>query len=352
MKTKIWKKFSRKNLALIASSGVLIFVYQNCSRGFQTIENMSDFSSIAGSLQMQVGAFQKNPFTCASADVQSANSTQRMTRVQYANNLKNLIGAQAYPQFDSAVNTLYSDILKKTVGDFSNTISDTQMTAYQMIAESVYVYLKANVSVLQQLGGTCSQTTPLASICRDAFIQKIGLLAFHRPLTASEVQSWATNVFALGTDTNDSMAATIYAMMLAPDFLLHIEVGDGTSADTNTFNLTPYEVAARLSYGLMDAPPDQDLLDAAAAGQLSTSAQIEAQVDRILQTQPARDKINNFFTFWLDPRRYPAGDFGTDFLQGVDVAATNDEYARELTEYVDYVVFTKKGTFQDLITGA
>jgi hypothetical protein len=346
---KFLDQFKMKILAQSACLGVCLLLFQNCGPSFQVAEFES--TSSGGALLTSSGSFKQNPFSCTAPDVQAVNSLQRMTRIQYANNLKSLVGAQASTQVANLINTLYEDTLKKNVKDFSNTITDNQMTAYQSIAEGVYTYLRATPAVVQQLGGACFQITPLTAACRDAAIQKLGLAAFRRPLTAIEVKQWATDVFSQGENVNDSLGLLIYALMQSPDFLLHLELGDSTSAAAGTFQLTSYEVASRLSYGLMDSPPDQKLYEAAAAGQLATLAQVELQVDRLLATPEAQAKVRNFFTYWLDPRRYSASNFSADFLQGLDVAAANDEFARELYEYVDNIVFTKKGSFEDLIVG-
>jgi hypothetical protein len=326
--------------------GLCFVFFQNCGGAFETLD-MTSIANSSGALGTVAGAFKQNPFVCSSASVQSVSSLKRMNRIQYANNLKSLVGAATQSQMTGVINTLYEDSLKKNVKDFSNTITDNQMSAYQSIAENVYVSLKGNPSAIQQLGGACFQTTSVTAACRDSIIQNLGLHAFRRPLTPAEVTSWATDFFAMGENPSDSVALTVYAMMLSPDFLLRFELGDANSADATTYNVTPYEVASRISYGLMDSPPDDALYAAAAAGQLSTLAQVQIHVDRLLQTPEAKAKVRSFFTYWLDPRRY--SNFAPDFLQGLDVNGANDEFARELGEYVDNMVFNDRATFQDLI---
>ena len=46
--------------------------------------------------------------------------------------------------------------------------------------------------------------------------------------------------------------------------------------------LTPFEKASALSYFLTDGPPDAELLAAARAGALETTAQLEAHTRRLL----------------------------------------------------------------------
>jgi hypothetical protein len=55
--------------------------------------------------------------------------------------------------------------------------------------------------------------------------------------------------------------------------------------------MTPYETASMLSYFLTDDAPDAQLLDAAAQSKLNTPAEVGAHVDRILQTEVAKQNI-------------------------------------------------------------
>lgn len=333
----------------IIAIGVCLVVFQNCGPTYVTT-SMSSLASSGSSLNSTPGSYKQNPFVCKAPNVQSITPLLRMTRTQYANNLKSLVGAATYTQAAPLINSLYDDALKKNVKDFSNTISDNQMTAYQALAENVYNYIKDTPAVVQQLGGTCIQQTTVTATCIETAIKKLGLLAFRRPITAAELNLWKTNIYTQGATPSEGLAFSIYAFMLAPDFLLHLELGQDTTT-TASYDLTPYEVASRLSYGITDSPPDQLLYDAAAASELSTLKQIEPHVDRLLATAEAKNKISQFFNYWLDPRRYSATTFSPDFLVGLDVNSANDESSREMNEYINYVIFTKKGSFDDLILG-
>lgn len=341
---------SRSQIQLFSATltlGICLIVFQNCGPTFETtIMSSMDESSLSS----VPGSYKENPFVCKTPSVQSINSLQRMTRAQYANNLKSLVGMETYNQAAPLINSLYDDVLKRDVKDFSNTIADSQMTAYQALAEKVFNYIKNTPAVVQALGGTCIQQATVTTLCIETAINKLGQLAFRRPVTAAELSLWKNDIYTQGSTASESLAFVVYAMMLAPDFLLHFEVGKSAVAATS-FALTPYEVASRISYGITDSPPDQLLYDAAAAGQLATLQQVEFHVDRLLATPEAKNKILQFFTYWLDPRRYSSTSFAADFLQGLDVNAANDEFSRELSEYINYIIFTKKGSFDDLILG-
>jgi hypothetical protein len=60
-----------------------------------------------------------------------------------------------------------------------------------------------------------------------------------------------------------------------------------------------YDVASRLAFGLWDSLPDQNLLDAAAAGQLGTREQVVRQARRMVVDSRARSKLREFLLHWL-----------------------------------------------------
>ncbi len=86
--------------------------------------------------------------------------------------------------------------------------------------------------------------------------------AFRRPPTQAEIDSY-TKVLAAGQGPA-AWTPVVRAVLADPAFLYlenHTQVKPGTPAP-----LTPYELAARLSYAFRGVPPDDELLNLAAAG--------------------------------------------------------------------------------------
>ncbi|HEU5076847.1 MAG TPA: DUF1592 domain-containing protein [Polyangiaceae bacterium] len=102
------------------------------------------------------------------------------------------------------------------------------------------------------------------------FIAALGRRAYRRPLTAEEQQTYeglfASAASLSGTDSAFVKGArlVIRAMLQSPHFLYRTELGsDGAQ-------LSSYELASKLSFWLRGTTPSDELLDAAAAGQLDT----------------------------------------------------------------------------------
>lgn len=77
------------------------------------------------------------------------------------------------------------------------------------------------------------------------------------------------------SNKNDTLYASVHLLLRSPAFLFHFEVG-GSQEESTRVKLTDYEVANRISYGLVGGPPDNELFAAAEAGQLKTLAQVQS----------------------------------------------------------------------------
>ncbi|MEO0812055.1 MAG: DUF1592 domain-containing protein, partial [Myxococcota bacterium] len=126
--------------------------------------------------------------------------------------------------------------------------------------------------------------------CFERFLDEAGLRLFRRPLddtapdgeTVSERELFlnlANGLKGDGASAVQSATRLLQAMLQSPQFLYLIvqEPLNGTRA------LDEFELASRLSYFLWAGPPDRELLEAARAGELSESAQLREQVERMWQ---------------------------------------------------------------------
>lgn len=137
-----------------------------------------------------------------------------------------------------------------------------------------------------------------------AFCGKFAELAFRRPLSTDEKKMFIDRPFETTKDADIAVRRSLVLVLLSPRFLYR-EVSAGDA----------YAAAARLSFALWDAPPDEGLLKAAAAGKLATREQLKAQAERMLADPRARAKLRDFLFTWLkldqprdltkDAKRFP-----------------------------------------------
>jgi Protein of unknown function (DUF1592)/Protein of unknown function (DUF1588)/Protein of unknown function (DUF1587)/Protein of unknown function (DUF1585)/Protein of unknown function (DUF1595)/Planctomycete cytochrome C len=92
----------------------------------------------------------------------------------------------------------------------------------------------------------------------------------------------------------------LQAVLVSPKFLFRLELDD-RPAGPDPRPLGDYQLASRLSYFLWSSMPDQELFDLAAKKALT--ANLDAQVRRMLKDPRARALVDNFAMQWLQLRR-------------------------------------------------
>ena len=117
---------------------------------------------------------------------------------------------------------------------------------------------------------------------------------------------------AYGSSTTASAAAyadLIGLFITAPEFMYFVEHGDtAVAGQTGVYDVSPYELASRLSYQLWQTAPDDALLAAAADGSLRDATTYNAQVTRLLGDPRARPALDEFFADWMKVEDLPAMD--------------------------------------------
>ncbi|HVZ88737.1 MAG TPA: DUF1592 domain-containing protein [Polyangia bacterium] len=199
-------------------------------------------------------------------------------------------------------------------------------------------------------------TSAAETTCATQFITSFGLEAYRRPIAAAEQTDLLTlfsTVRGLGLSFNESIGAIVKGMLQSPNFLYHWEIGPTPPVvgSDGLVPLTPWQVGARLASTLWEAGPDDTLLQAAQAGQLTTQAQVAAQVTRMLADPRASNGLFYFHEQWI----FNFGSQGRDLTQPLTKSSPlfTQAVAQGLaTEFSDFVtsVYTGDGTLKSLFT--
>ncbi len=130
-----------------------------------------------------------------------------------------------------------------------------------------------------------------------ASLRRLATKAFRRPVTASDIQPYVQLYQAQRTEgatAEVALRAAATAILCSPDFLFLREPPGW---------LDDHAIAARLSYFLTRTSPDDQLLQAAAAGQLSKDRQVMiSHTDRLLNHAHLERFARDFTDAWLDLR--------------------------------------------------
>ena len=139
------------------------------------------------------------------------------------------------------------------------------------------------------------------SACAEQIVSEMARQAFRRPPSAEDLEGLmslyeaarASGDFDLGIRT------ALQAILASPRFLFRFEnlpagVGLGES-----YQISDFELASRLSYFLWASAPDAELIEAASAGRLRDDAELELQVRR-MPTDPRSESLaTKFGRQWL-----------------------------------------------------
>jgi len=174
------------------------------------------------------------------------------------------------------------------------------------------------------------------------FVRTLGRRAFRRPLSAEEEAKYQ-DVFALGerlygAGFANGAALVIRALLQSPHFLYRTELGPAGDP------LSPYELAAKLSFWLLGTTPSDALLDAAAAGKLASTDQLVAVARQMLEDPRAVPVMRDFHGQLLNVATFQSLVKNDEYD-----AASNPQLALAANAFFDFI-FTGNLGLRELLT--
>ncbi|WP_104987314.1 DUF1592 domain-containing protein [Sorangium cellulosum] len=271
---------------------------------------------------------------------------RRLSNYEYSNTLKDLFSG--VPGVASTIDTVVATFPNEAESlGFRNNASF--LTVGSLVAQKFLDAAEQIAAVAAHASGlvSCDPAALGELECARDFIRTFGAKAYRRPLTEAEVQSYEER-FTAGSDGytfEDGIEWVVFSMLQSPNVLYRVELGEASTGDVT--EPTPYEMASRLSYLIWQSQPDAELTRAAAADELGTPEQVEAQVRRML-ADPRADRLLEYFDQWLD----------TDMLSGMrrDPAVYPDLspglpalLQEETRAFVKDLLANPSGSFGDLV---
>jgi hypothetical protein len=278
---------------------------------------------------------------------------RRLTNTEYDNIMSHLVGDTTQPGAGFASDpTTTNGYVAPTSVAFENALSYYQ-TGQTLVATALANPTAAGNQLAVPSGsGTAGATS---------FINQFGLVAYRRPVAAAELSDLLSIVFqpaiAAGLSYSAAIGNVAQAMLNSPNFLYHWEIGPTEptlNPATNLVPLTPWQLASRLSMTLWNDMPDATLLQAAQNNELSTQAQVSAQVTRMYADTRASQALFDLHFQWL---LQVAGNV-TVLNQVLPVSSTwtqavANSLQGEFTTFLSSAVYspaTGDGTYKTLMT--
>lgn len=233
----------------------------------------------------------------------------------------------------------------------SLSVSSNLWADYQTAAEEVATMVTGDAALLAKIVPADLPSDPIAK--RDAWIAQFGKRAFRRPLADAEVASIAT-VFDQGStfySTMDPFSAgvriSIEYFLQSPHFVYRAQLSSDVG-ENQLITLTSWEIASRLSYAVWDTMPDDELFAAAESGQLDTVEGLEAQVDRLLASDRARDTFRRFHDQLWTADQYASLSKNPALYPNFDPAIGAD-MREELARFIEHTVVDQGGGVRELL---
>ena len=196
--------------------------------------------------------------------------------------------------------------------------------------------------------------------CAAQFLRETGRLLYRRPLDedrVSELVDIANRATGETADFYDGLALALETLLISPEALFIIDRAEPDPERPGEQRLDGYSLASRLSYFLWNSAPDDDLLQAAATGELHTREGLARAVDRMLSSSRVKDGLRAFFDDMMafdefdslakDPMVYP-------MVTGATLADAREQTLRTIIDHVldkelDYRnLFVTRDTFMSM----
>jgi hypothetical protein len=175
--------------------------------------------------------------------------------------------------------------------------------------------------------------------CADRILTTLLRRAYRRKVTADDLRL-VRRFYDAGRAERDfdrGIQRALERVLVSPQFLFRIEHEPAGAAPGSVARVDDFELASRLSFFLWSSIPDDELLDAAAAGTLRKPDVLRRQVNRMLADSRSRALVTNFAGQWLFLRdvetKEPDLYLFRDFDVGVRAA-----FVRETELFLDSIL--------------
>lgn len=287
--------------AVRVSIGCFVVAWlSGCSPGFEVASNLS---------QTDAASLSFTASRCSTSSTLDRSPLRLVSNFEYDNIVGDVFQIQKKISLEAKF-----DVLSPGVSGFSNTSVTSEANSPQitdlmvekhflaagLVADEVIANKAKPGSAFSQFAACAANSNAPSASCLDSIVRKLGLRTWRRPLTEDEAGRLRA-LLAGGTSFDAGFRDLIRALLASPNFFavsFHLKANPSTP---QSFVLSDYQMASRLSFFLWQSVPDEELLNLAAAGALSKS--ISEQIDRMLKDPKAKRIASVLTEEWLELNR-------------------------------------------------
>jgi Protein of unknown function (DUF1592)/Protein of unknown function (DUF1588)/Protein of unknown function (DUF1595)/Protein of unknown function (DUF1585) len=274
---------------------------------------------------------------------------RRLDEAQYANSIADIFGSgiKVPGRFDPP----WREDGLLAIGDGKVVVSSSGLEQDELRARNIAAQVltedhrKSVVSCAPQSAATFDES------CARQVIGKYGRLLYRRPLDQEEMISVlqvARTAAKQTGDFNTGLEAALARLLASPNFIFRVEQVQ-KDAGTGRTRLDDYSLAARISFLLWNAPADDMLLDAAAAGALREKKGLAAQVERLMASPHFEQGMRAFFSDLFAYERFDNLSKDQSLFPVYSSQMAKDAKEQALRTTLD-LLLTKNGDYRDLFT--
>lgn len=272
--------------------------------------------------------------------VASASLARRLSRVEFDNTVKDLLGDDSAPASRLLPEDPYAPYDNAYLHQrASAALIDSLSALSEDVAQRVVSDPEMRARVI-----TCQPASEADEECFRQVVRELLPRAFRRPVDEAEAERYlglldfaTEDVPEVDTGFDTAVQLLLQAVLMDPEFLYRVEVGRPGAAP-DVLQLDDYEIASRLSYLLWGTAPDDALLADAERGGLHDASDRLQVARRMLEDPRARVQVQRFHAMWLGYRVVPHD------------AALAAAFQRETAALVDRVVFEEPQEHTHLLT--
>jgi hypothetical protein len=201
--------------------------------------------------------------------------------------------------------------------------------------------------------------------CLTKFLQYYLRKVYRRPPAQAEIDDFKAFYKQAVAASTDGLAMLVGRMIAHPSFYYRFDWEgtklSGTDGVDAVYQLTSYELLAKITFLFWAAPPDDALYDQVAkAGDITSDAALAPIVDQVLADPRARAGVLGFYGEWLtlDKTQMPATDgnvlAGKSLVTAAGLtdlpASHRDDMVQEVLDLAQHYTLDSDGTLDDILT--
>lgn len=147
------------------------------------------------------------------------------------------------------------------------------------------------------------QKTAEEAPCAKQILSTIARQAFRRPVDDGDVAGalgFYDDARKQGGSFDQGIQKGLTAILSSPNFLFRAHRPPAGAKPGDVYRIADLDLASRLSFFLWSGPPDDQLIDIAAAGKLKDPKVLESEVRRMLKDPRSETMVRQFTGRWLN----------------------------------------------------